>query len=427
MLDIKFIRENPDKIKAACENKQVKVDIDRLLELDEKRRGIIKQIEERKSKQNQFSQQIRDLSDEEKKKKFEEMRTLVKEIDEYKKELDWIEPEYNKLMLLIPNPALDDVKVGKDEKDNEIIRHEGKIPKFDFIPKDYLELNKKLDLIDTLRASRTSGSRFSYLKNEAVLLELALVQFAMETLVQEGFIPVIPPVMVKKEIMEAMGYYTRGANEIFHLERDGLYLIGTAEQSIGPMHMNEILEENDLPIRYVGFSSCFRREAGSYGRDVQGILRVHQFDKVEMFSFCHPDKSRKEHLYLLSLEEKLMQALKLPYRVVRMCTGDLGDPAADKYDIETWLPGRNEYRETHSTSNCTDFQARRLNIRFRRKGKKETEFVHTLNGTAFSQRPIIAIMENFQTKEGNIIVPEVLRKYMGGMEIIKASKTKNKM
>ncbi len=422
MLDIKFIRENPEKVKRACEKKQVKVDIDLLLKLDKQRRELIKEIEKRRALQNQFSRKIKELTPKEKKEKIEEMKKIVKEIDKFKDKLAEIEPLFKKILLEIPNPPLDDVKVGLTEADNEIIRHEGEIPKFDFPPKDYLELNEALDLIDTKRASRTSGSRFGYLKNEAVLLEFALFRFALDTLLEEGFIPVIPPVMVKKEIMEAMGYYTRGAEEIFHLEKDDLYLIGTAEQAIGPMHMNEILKEEDLPLRYLGFSSCFRREAGSYGRDVRGILRVHQFDKAEMFSFVHPKNSRQEHLFFLSLEEKMMKALKLPYRVVRMCTADLGDPAADKYDIETWLPGQHEYRETHSTSNCTDFQARRLNIRFKRKGKKETEFVHTVNGTAFSQRPIIAIMENYQTKEGDIIVPEVLRKYMNGMEIIRRKK-----
>ncbi|MDD4606823.1 MAG: serine--tRNA ligase [Patescibacteria group bacterium] len=420
MLDIKYIRENPDEIKTACQNKRVKVDIDRLLELDKKRREVIQEIEQRKAQQNQFSKDIIKLTSEEKEIKIAEMKKLVEEINSYKKELDWIEPEYDKLIDLIPNSPLDDVKIGTSEKDNQIIKHEGDMPKFDFKPKDYLDLNEDLDLIDTIQASHVSGARFSYLKNEAVLLEMALYQLILEILIPEGFVPIIPPVMVKKDIMQAMGYYTRGADEIFHLTKDDLYLIGTSEQALGPLHLDQILDQEALPKRYLGFSPCFRREAGSYGKDVRGILRVHQFDKAEMFSFTTPEKSRSEHKFLLSMEEKLMQKLKLPYRVIHMCTADLGDPAADKYDIETWLPGQNEYRETHSTSNCTDFQARRLNVRFRSKEDGNTQFVHTLNGTALAiGRILIAIMENYQTADGEIKVPEVLRKYMGGMEIIK--------
>ena len=222
--------------------------------------------------------------------------------------------------------------------------------------------------------------------------------------------------MIKPEMMKAMGYVERGGEEIYYLPKDDLYLVGTSEQSIGPMHAGEILEEKDLPKRYVAFSTCFRREAGSYGKDTKGILRVHQFDKVEMFSICKPEDSLKEHKLLLSLEEELMQKLKIPYRVIDICTGDLGDPAAAKFDIEAWMPGQNEYRETHSTSNCTDFQARRLNIRYKSRDGK-LNFVHTLNGTAFSQRPILAIIENNQQKDGSIKVPRVLQKYVGFKEI----------
>ncbi|PJC48098.1 MAG: serine--tRNA ligase, partial [Parcubacteria group bacterium CG_4_9_14_0_2_um_filter_35_11] len=300
-----------------------------------------------------------------------------------------------------------------------VIKEWGGKPKFDFLTKDYLELAEKLDLIDVKRAAKISGTRFGILKKEAVFLKFALRNFASEILIKEGFIPIDPPVMIRPEIMQAMGYVERGRDEIYYLKDDNLCLIGTAEQALGPIHADEILEEKQLPKRYIAFTPCFRREAGSYGKDTKGIFRVHQFDKIEMFSFSHPQKSQKEHQFLLSCEEKLMQALKIPYRVVQICTGDLGDPAAAKYDIEAWLPGQGCYRETHSTSNCTDFQARRLNIRYKEKSGK-LSFVYTLNGTAFAiGRILIAIFENYQQKDGSIKIPEVLQKYLGRKKVIR--------
>jgi len=296
----------------------------------------------------------------------------------------------------------------------------GKRPEFDFKPKDYLEIAEELDLIDIKRAAKVSGTRFGYLKNEAVLLEFALINLALGTLIKEGFAPVIPPVMLKPEMARGTGYFEAvDLKEAYYLPKDKLFLIGTSEQSLLTMHANEIFEEKELPKRYLGFSSCFRREAGSYGKDTRGIFRVHQFDKVEMFSFSKPDDSKKEHQFFLKIEEDLMKKLALPYQVVNICTGDLGFPAAAKYDIETWLPGQGKYRETHSTSNCTDFQARRLNIRYRDKNGK-LNFVHTVNGTAFAiPRPLIAIIENYQQKDGSVKIPQVLQKYMAGKKIIK--------
>ena len=248
---------------------------------------------------------------------------------------------------------------------------------------------------------------------DAVDLEFALTRFAFDVLKKEGFIPVVPPVFLKPEAMRGMGYLDYNEDEMYHLEKDDLYLIGTSEQAIAAMHMNEILEAKKLPLRYAGFSSCFRREAGSYGKDTKGILRVHQFDKIEMFSFFEPENSKKEHEFLLSMEEKLMQALQIPYRVLQMCTGDLGFQAANKYDIEAWLPGQNQYRETHSTSNDTEFQSRRLNIKYKNLKTGKNEFVHTLNGTAFAiGRMIIAIMENYQQKDGVVKIPTVLEGYI---------------
>ena len=411
MLDIKYIRENPEKVKRGCLKKQINIDIDNLLNIDEKRRKKLQEIEGLKAEQNKVSGK-----DEKQIKKAKELKLKIKEIEP---ELNKTEEEYNKLMRLIPNLPLDDVIEGKSEEDNKVLREEGEKYDFsEFKAKDYLEIAEKIGIIDIERAAKTSGSRFGYLKKEAVLLEFALIQLAIKILGKYNFIPVIPPVMLKREAMEGMGYLDRGADEVYHLEKDDLYLVGTSEQSIGAMHMNEIFHKNDLPKRYMGFSTCFRREAGAYGKDTKGILRVHQFDKIEMFSFCLPENSEKEHQLLLSIEEELMKALKIPYRVINICSGDLGDPAAKKWDIEAWMPGQNQYRETHSTSNCTDWQARRLNIRY--KSEDGVKFVHTLNGTAFAiGRIIISIIENYQQKDGSIIIPDVLQEYMGGIKEIK--------
>lgn len=421
MINIKLLRENPKKFEIACQNKQVKVDFGKFLKLDEKRRNFLQKTEKLRAKQNKISQEIAKLEKKERNKKIKEMRVLAKKSKNLEEKLDKTSKEWNKLLLEIPNPPLPDVKVGKSEKDNEILEYRGEKPKFDFTPKNHIDLGQNLNLIDTERAAKISGSRFGYLKNQAVLLEFAIIQFTCETLIKEGFIPVLPPVMIKEKPMEAMGYLIRGREEIYYLPKDELYLVGTSEQSIGPMHSDEIFKETGLPRRYLGFSTCFRREAGAYGKDTKGILRVHQFDKIEMFSFCSPEKSQEEHNFFLFMEKKLVEAMKLHCRVIKMCTGDLGDSAASKYDIETWMPGQNEYKETHSTSNCTDFQARRLNIRYKDKNNK-LQFVHTVNGTAFALgRIIIAILENYQTKNGNVIIPEVLRKYLNGLEEIKVN------
>jgi len=411
MIDIKFIRENPDKVKDGCDKKQVKCDIDQLLELDEKKRQLLQEIEGLKAEQNKLSSK---KADKDQIQKAKEIKQKIKKIDP---ELDKVKAEFDKLMRQIPNLPFDEVPVGKDEDDNKVLRTQGEKTKFDFKPKDYLEIAEKLDIIDVKRAAKVAGTRFGYLKGGAAQLEIALIQLAFETLTKQGFVPVIPPVMLNHKAMTGMGYLDRGSDEVYHLEKDDLYLVGTSEQSIGPMHMDEIFKEDELPKRYVGFSTCFRREAGAYGKDTKGILRVHQFDKAEMFSFCRPSESEKEHQLFLKIEEELMQKLELPYQVVDICTGDLGDPAAKKWDIEVWMPGQSQYRETHSTSNCTDFQARRLNIRYRQKD--ELKFVHTLNGTALAMgRMLIAIIENYQQKDGSIRIPEVLKKYMAGKDKI---------
>lgn len=403
MLDIQFIRNNPKLIKKSCRDKQVDEKIvDQLLKVDDERRRLIKKIEDLRAEKNKLS-----------KDQLEEGKRIKEELKKLEPQLRQIEGKFQDLLFKIPNPPADDVPMGKDESENRLVKKWGEVRKFPFKPKDHLELGELLDLIDVKRAAKVSGSRFGYLKNEAVLLEFSLIQFGFELLLKEGFIPVIPPVLIRNEMMKGMGYLEHGGEqETYHLDKDSLYLVGTSEQSIGPMHANEVLPEKHFPLRYVGFSSCFRREAGSYGKDTRGIFRVHQFDKLEMFSFCLPSESDKEHEFFLSLEEKLVQSLELPYRVVKICTGDLGHPAARKYDIECWFPSQERYRETHSTSTCTDFQARRLKIKYRKKDG-QTELVHTVNGTFFAQRLIIAVLENYQRQDGSIEIPKVLRKYIG--------------
>jgi len=424
-MNLHFIRQNKELVIDGCRKKRVKVDIEKIIRLDEERRAVMQKIENFRAEQNEASRRCGVLRSQgakedkiSKKPSPEEINKLKQIKIETKKlelRLEKLEVELNGLVKMVPNMPLAEVPVGQSEADNVVLREMGQKPKFNFQPKDYLVLNEKLDLIDTERAAKVAGSRFGYLKNEAALLEFGLIGLALETLLKQGFVPVVPAVMINEKAMSAMGYIDRGGDEIYKTQ-DDLYLVGTSEQSIGPMHLDEIFADKDLPRRYVSFSTCFRREAGSYGKDVRGIMRVHQFDKMEMFIFCRPEESVKEHQLLLSSEEKLMQLLKIPYRVVDNCTGELADPSAATYDIEAWMPGQNngqgQYRETHSTSNCTDFQAQRLNIRYRDKNS-QTNFVHTLNGTAFAMgRMIIAIMENYQQKDGSIAVPKVLQKYI---------------
>ncbi|OGK38340.1 serine--tRNA ligase [Candidatus Roizmanbacteria bacterium RIFCSPHIGHO2_12_FULL_41_11] len=419
MLSLDYIRQNPTLVKAAAKNKNRQVDIDKILKLDEKRRTLILKIQKLREERNLLAKQKVDDNVINRGKQIKENLKMLE------KELTAVEQGLNNLLYEVPNPAANDVAIGTDETDNIVVKKYKEPTIFDFKPLDHLDIGEKLEIIDVSTAGKVSGTRFAYLKNEAVILEFALVQFALKILINEGFIPVIPPVLIKKEITDKLGYWQAGGNEDYYWvhepqESQGLYLVGTAEHSIVPMHMNEVLLEKDMPKRYVGFSSSFRRESGSYGKDTRGILRVHQFDKVEMVSFVIPENGDKEHDYLLSLEEKLFQALQIPYQVVKMCSEDLGFPAARKYDIEAWIPSQNKYREVTSTSTTTDFQARRLNIKYRKKG--ETQFVHILNGTAFAiGRTIISILENYQQPDGSVIIPEVLRPYTGFEKIAKKS------
>ena len=423
MLDIKFIRENPDAVKDAAKKKAMEVDVDRILELDKERRDTLQVVEKLRAEQNKASHTISSEKDDRKKKGLiSEMRDVKKNLQESEGTLEKAEEELNDLLKLVPNIPYDDVPVGPDASANVVLREVGKKPKFSFDANDYLTIAETHDWIDIERAAKVSGSRFGYIKGDLALLEFAIVRYAMDFLTKERFTPVLPPVLVKPEYMEAMGFlHGEAADDAYYLEKDELYLAGTSEQVIGPMHAGETFKGEDLPKRYVGFSTCFRREAGSYGRDTKGILRVHQFDKVEMVVFAHPEKSREELTYLLSLNEKMMQELKLPYRVVHISTGDMGLAKADMYDIETWIPSENTYRETHSASNITDFQARRLNIKF----GKDRQYVHMLNGTVFAiGRTLIAIIENYQTKDGEVEIPKALQGYMGKKKLKNAPSKK---
>ncbi len=401
--DIKYVREHKKEVLKGIKAKGFTADIDSLLELDEKRGVLRKEIEETNATRKKTAE-IKDV---------EQGREIKISLAKIEGEEKIIDEKINSVLRKLPNLPLPEVPVGKDENDNVVLKEVGEKPEFNFPVKDYMALGKKLGWIETERAGKAIGSRFGYLLRDAVDLEFALIRFAFDVLKKEGFIQIVPPVFLKPEAMRGMGYLDYNEDEVYHLEKDDLYLIGTSEQAIGAMHMNEILDAKSLPLRYAGFSSCFRREAGSYGKDTKGILRVHQFDKIEMFSFTRPEDSKKEHEFLLSMEEKLMTALQIPYRVLQICTGDLGVQAANKYDIEAWMPGQNQYRETHSTSNDTEFQSRRLNIKYKNSDTGKNEFVHTLNGTAFAiGRMIIAIMENYQQKDGTIKIPVVLEGYI---------------
>lgn len=400
MLDIKYIRENKKEVENGIKAKGFDVNIDLLLQLDEERGTLRRKIEE-------INAERKKIAIEHNVEKGKEIKIKLAELEDEEKNLD---QKINEIAKKLPNLPLSEVPTGKDETENITLREIGKKPDFSFPAKDYISLGEELGWIDTERAGKAIGSRFGYILRDAVDLEFALVKFAIDTLKKEGFIPIIPPVFLKPETMRGMGYLDYNKDEVYHLEKDDLYLIGTSEQAIGAMHMNEVFNEKQLPLRYAGFSSCFRREAGSYGKDTKGILRVHQFDKVEMFSFARPEDAEKEHEFILTMEEKLMKALELPYRVLQICTGDLGVQAANKYDIEVWLPGQNQYRETHSTSNDTDFQSRRLNIKYKNEKTGKNELIYTLNGTAFAiGRIIIAIMENYQQKDGTIKIPHALK------------------
>lgn len=427
MLDIKFIRENKEIVKEAVKNKKAKVDIDELLELDKKRRELIESSESLKAEQNKRS------SESHSPESIADLKQLKGRIKKLEEELVGIELKFDELMLKVPNIPSADTPIGQDESANKVIRQVGKIPQFSFKPKEHWELGQQLNILDIERAAKVSGTRFVYMKGGLAMMEFALINYALSILTSQSelkkvikkakldvsdipFIPVLPPVFIKPDVFQKMGRL-EPKEERYYIPSDDLYLIGSAEHTLGPMHMDEFLKTENLPLRYVGFSTAFRREAGSYGKDTKGMLRIHQFDKLEMESFILPEDSEKEQDFIVAIQEHMIQELKLPYQVVAISTGDMGMPDARQIDIETWMPGQNKYRETHTSDLMTDFQSRRLGIKFKRDNK--SEFVHMNDATAFAGRTLIAILENYQTKNGTIEVPKVLRKYMNGIKEIK--------
>lgn len=421
MLDLKLIREKPEAIKQLLRKKFVDpLKIDNILDIDAEKRNLQQEFESLQAKKNRASERIPLVEKEEREKMLKELQYVKEQTANLEPKLQKLDDELNNLLITLPNLPLETVPEGEDESQNVVIRTFGEKPQFDFPILDHVELGKRLDLIDIENAVKTSGARFYFLKNDLVLLEFALVSYVLEKLIKKGFAPIIPPVLVKEQAMFGTGFFPADKNEIYHVnpEDDDLYLVGTSEVALCGLHQDQVLKEENLPLRYAGFSTCFRREAGSYGKDTHGILRVHQFDKVEMFSFCHPDASRQEHEFLIGIEEEIMQELGFHYQTVEMCGGELrNSPAARKVDIEVWIPSQNKFRELTSCSNCTDFQARRMNIKFKRA--KANEVIHTLNGTAVAiARTLLAIMENYQTKDGHIRIPAVLQAFMHGKKEI---------
>ncbi len=410
MIDLHLLRENPKYFEEGAKAKGIVLDIKHILDIDAKHREINQSVQSIREERNMLVGVIKGKPTDEQIAKGKELK---ERLEKEEHALLAVEEELKRELYKIPNPIKPDVKIGKDESENEVLRKVGKPRKFDFTPRDHLELGEMLGIINVKSAAKISGARFDYLINEGALLEFALRDLAFDLLLKEGFIPIIPPVLVRKEIMDELGYTAMGEDEnIFSIDKDGLYLVGTSEQSIVPLFKDSVLQKSELPKRFVGFSTCFRREAGSYGKDTKGIIRVHQFDKVEMVSFVESGKDDEEHEYLLSIEEKLFQMLDIPYQVCGICSGDLGFNAARKYDIEAWFPSQEKYREVTSTSTVTDFQSRRLNMKYEGEGDKK--FLHVLNGTAYSMnRPIVAILENYQQEDGSVVIPEVLQKYIG--------------
>jgi seryl-tRNA synthetase len=414
MLDVKMVRSNPDEVRKALERKGAASasSLDEFLTLEEERRRLLTDVESMRAARKRASDDIATVKKAggDAAEAIAEMRTLGDTIKEREVALATVEEHLKTMLLEIPNIPLPDVPDGGEE-DSVVLREVGEKPVFDFDVKDHLDLGTALDIIDMERGAKVSGSRFVYLKGDLVMLQFALVRYGLDVIQGKGFRPVIPPVLVREEAMYGTGFFPTDRAQVYETV-DGDCLVGTSEVPLAAMHMDEFLEEEKLPLRYAGYSSCFRREAGAAGRDTRGILRVHQFDKVEMFSFCLPEQSDSEHKLILSAEEEILQGLGIAYHVVNIAAGDLGAPAAQKFDCEAWMPGQSQYREVTSCSNCTDYQARRLNCRYRTD--KGPRFVHTLNGTGIAVgRTLIAIMENYQRADGSFAVPEVLRPYMG--------------
>ena len=410
MLDINFIRENKDLVKKGVGDKGFEPSlVDRVLELDETRRKLLLEVEGLRAKRNRIAEE---------KKPSEEGKKIKEELKDKEPDLEKVQAEYKETLFKIPNLPSKKSPVGKSDKENVEVRKWGNPVKFDFKPKDHLEIGKKLKILDFETGAKVTGSQFFFLYGDGVLLEMALTNFVLDKLSKKGFLPVITPDLAKSRYYLGTGYAPKGQEaQTYTIEGEDLGLIATAEVTLAGAHSDETIPEEDLPLKYVGYSHCFRKEAGAYGKYSKGLYRVHQFTKTEMFIYCKPEDSEKFHEEILKLEEEIYQDLEIPYRVVEMCTGDLGAMAARKFDIEAWMPGRDDYGEVTSASNVTDYQARNLNIRFRRD-TGEVEYVHMLNGTAVvMSRVPLAILENYQEEDGSVKIPEVLQKWMGKKKI----------
>jgi seryl-tRNA synthetase len=410
MLDINFIRENKDLVKKGVDAKGFDITlIDKVLELDEKRRSLLLEVEGLRAKRNRIAEE---------KKPSEEGKKLKEELKDKEPELEKVQEEYKEILFRIPNLPSKKSPAGKSDKENVEIRTWGEPKKFSFKAKDHLEIGKKLGILDFEKGAKVAGSQFFFLYGDGVFLELALTNFVLDKLAKRGYLPVMTPDLAKSRYYLGTGYSPKGQEaQTYTIDNTDLGLIATAEVTLAGAHSDEIIPEEKLPLKYIGYSHCFRQEAGAYGKYSKGLYRVHQFTKTEMFIYSRPEDSEKFHEEILGIEEEIFQDLEIPYRVVEMCTGDLGAMAARKFDIEAWMPGRQDYGEVTSTSNVTDYQARNLNIRFRRS-TGETEYVHMLNGTAVvMSRVPIAILENYQEEDGSIKIPEVLQKWMGKEKI----------
>ncbi len=414
MLDLKLIRSDPERVKAALARRGAAEGVDELLALDARRRELLPEVEGAQAERKTLSKQIGEAKQrgEEAAELVEAVQGLKVRIESGKAELEEVEGDLERVAAALPNLPDPGAPDGMTEEDAVVLREVGERPSFDFEPRDHLEIGAELGLIDIESAARLSGSRFAYLKGDLVLLELALVRFAIDLVRGEGHEPVVPPVLVREEALYGTGFLPGDRDQIYAVPKDELFLVGTSEVSLAALHADQILEAGQLPLRYAGFSTCFRREAGAAGRDTRGIFRVHQFDKVEMFSFVEPGSSAAEHERLLAIEERILSELEIPYRVVEVAAGDLGAPAAKKYDCEAWIPSQGRYRELTSCSNTTDYQARRLSCRYRPAGGEPPQPVHTLNGTAVAVgRTMIALVENRQDREGGFTLPKTLHRY----------------
>lgn len=432
MLDIRFIRENPDRVQEAAAQKGYTVNIAELLSADESRRELQAKVDDLRTQRNEIAAQMK--GGKPSPELVEQGRVIKTELGEVEDHLRVADETYIQLLKVVPNMPLDTVPIGTSEDENVVIKTVGEKPEFDFAPKSHWEIAEARGWIDKERAAKIAGARFAYLRGDLVRLEMALWQYGMDVLGSEdvlqqiiddnqlagvsnkAFVPIIPPAVARTEVFQATGRLNK-EEQTYKIEDEDLWLNASAEHTMAPMYMNEILPEAELPVRMVGYTTAFRREAGTYGKDAEGIFRLHQFNKLEMESFSTAETSLNEHLFMVAIQEYLMTQLGLPFQTLEKCTADIGRPNAKGVDINTWLPGQNEYRETHTADYITDYQARPMKTRVRREGG-DVEYVHTNDATVFSERPLVAILENFQTAEGKVVIPEVLRPYMGGREQI---------